>query len=540
MKIKNLLLSCFTFFVVVSGILATNPAGGSNLADPFIVDILIETDTIPLKDRTGDFINNPNANPFDLSDPSIIQQEVEYDPATGKYIITERIGDDYFRTPTYMTFEEYLKHTEEEQRQQYFRELAGVSSGSKGYSGLADPLEKIDVDRDIVNRLFGGTKVDIKPQGTIDLTFGVDYQRIQDPNRTIRQQKTGGFDFDMAIQMSATGQIGEKLKLGFNYNTQATFDFDNQMKLEYSTDNFSDDEIVKSIEAGHVSLPLKGSLIQGAQSLFGLKTELQFGRFRLTALASQQKSKRENIQIQGGAQLQEFELSADQYDENRHFFVSHYTRSVFEEALETMPQINSLFRISQIQVWVTNDRNEVNGVRDIVALADLGEATRITNNNPQYQLPPIPAHKDFSGRALPGRNVTTDQDANSLHDALRTDPRARQLDASVSILEGQYMFNQTKDYEKISARLLSSNEFSVNNELGFVSINVNLQPDQVLGVAYTYEYNGEIFKVGEFADDNYSPDTLGVIFVKMLKSTTQRIDLPAWDLMMKNVYSIGA
>ncbi len=540
MKIKNLLLSCLTIFAVVSGILATNPAGGSNLADPFTVDILVETDTIPLKDRTGDFINNPSANPFDLGDPSIIQQEVEYDPATGKYIITEKIGDDYFRTPTYMTFEEYLQYTEEQQRQQYFRELAGVSSGSRGYSGLADPLEKIDVDRDIVNRLFGGTKVDIKPQGTIDLTFGVDYQRIQDPNRTIRQQKTGGFDFDMAIQMSATGQIGEKLKLGFNYNTQATFDFDNQMKLEYSTDNFSDDEIVKSIEAGHVSMPLKSSLITGAQSLFGLKTELQFGRFRLTALASQQKSKRENIQIQGGAQLQEFELSADEYDENRHFFVSHYTRSVFEEALSTMPQINSLFRINQIQVWVTNDRNEVNGVRDIVALADLGEATRITNDNPQFQLPVTPRHKDFSGRALPGRRVSTDQDANALHDALRMDSRARQLDASVSVLEGQYMFNQTKDYEKVSARLLNPNEFSVNNELGFVSINVNLQPDQVLGVAYTYEYNGNIYKVGEFADDTYNSDTLGVIFVKMLKSTTQRIDLPAWDLMMKNVYSIGA
>ncbi|MFK7810397.1 MAG: cell surface protein SprA [Saprospiraceae bacterium] len=539
MKINTLLLSCFFLFAVISGLVATNPAGGANLADPYSIDVMA-TDTIPLKDRTGDFITNPNSNPFDLNDPPVIDKQVEYDPTTGNYIIMEKIGDDYFRTPTYMTFDEYLRYTEEQQRQQYFQELAGVSSGSKGYSGLADPLEKIDVDRDIVNRLFGGTKVDIRPQGTIDLTFGVDYQRIQDPNRTIRQQRTGGFDFDMAIQMSATGQIGEKLKLGFNYNTQATFDFDNQMKLEYSSDNFSDDEIVKSIEAGHVSLPLRGSLIQGAQSLFGIKTELQFGRLRLTALASQQKSQRENLQIQGGSQLQEFELGADQYDENRHFFVSHYNRSVFENALSTMPQINSLFRINQIQVWVTNDRNEVNNVRDIVALADLGEATRITNDNPQFQLPAMAKHKDLSGKALPGRRVSSDVDANRLHDALRNDPRARQLDASVSVLEGQYNFNQTKDYEKVSARLLSPNEFVVNNELGFISLNVNLQPDQVLGLAYTYEYNGEIYKVGEFADDAYNSDTLGVIFVKMLKSTTQRVDLPAWDLMMKNVYSIGA
>ena len=541
MKIKNLLLSLAILLYTFTLTFATNPEGGANLADPYTTDYLIVQDTVPLKDRSGDFINDPVDNPFDLNDPGIIEQQVEYDPESGQYIITEKLGDDYFRTPTYMTFDEYLKWSEQQQRDAYFKELSGVSTGSSGISGLSDPLEKIDVKRDIVERLFGGTKVDIRPQGNIDLTFGVDFQRIQNPNLTIRQQKQGGFDFDMAIQMSATGQIGEKLKLGFNYNTQATFDFDNQMKLEYSSDNFSNDEIVKSISAGHVSLPLRGSLIQGAQSLFGLKTELQFGRFRLTALASQQKSRRENLQIQGGSQLQEFEVRADEYDENRHFFLSHYDRAVFEEALETMPQINSLSLVNQIQVWVTNDRNETQNVRDIVAIADLGEATKITNNNPQYQLPPTPRHKDIFGKnALPGRKVSTDVDANNLHDAIRNHPRVRQLDASVSVLESEFGFNQTKDYEKISARQLSSSEFSLNRELGFISINVNLRPDQVLGVAYTYEYNGEVYKVGEFANDAYDSDTLGVIFVKMLKSTTQRIDLPAWDLMMKNVYSIGA
>jgi len=546
MKINSLLLS----LVLILGIGTYSYAtftGGANLEDPYTSDYLITQDTIPLKDRQGDFVNDQQDNPFDLQDPSIIDQNIEYDPESGQYIITEKMGDDYFRMPTYMTYEEYMEWSAQKQQNEYFQQLAGITSNKNGASGLADPLEKIDVDRDIVERLFGGTKVDIRPQGNIDLTFGVDFQRVQNPNLTLRQQKQGGFDFDMAIQMSAIGQIGEKLKLGFNYNTQATFDFENQMKLEYSSDNFSEDEIVKKIEAGHVSLPLKGSLIQGVQSLFGLKTELQFGRLRVTGIASQQKSQRENIQIQGGSQLQEFDVQADQYDENRHFFLSHYNRAVFEDALKGLPQVNSLFRVTEIQVWITNDRNETQNVEDIVALADLSEGTRITNDNPIYQLPNSPRHIDIFGvNPLPGREILTGIDANDILRDLRNNPRARQVDNVVSVLQNEFQFDQAKDFEKVSARMLSSNEYTMHPELGFLSINVNLRPDQVLGVAYTYEYNGKTYKVGEFSndasDDLINPDTVvqEVFFVKMLKSSTQRVDLPAWDLMMKNVYSIGA
>ena len=102
-------------------------------------------------------------------------------------------------------------------------------------------------------------------------------------------------------------------------------------------------DIIKNIEAGNVSLPLKGTLIQGSQNLFGLRTDLQFGYLRLSLLAAQQKSKRENIQLEGGAQVQEFEVFADEYDENRHFFLSHYNQQTFEGALRNLPQIKQPF-----------------------------------------------------------------------------------------------------------------------------------------------------------------------------------------------------
>ena len=534
------------FLILTLGMVIASPLkwGGVSLnANPYDPMFLLFGDSIPeIEERTGDFMNSPEGNnPFNLEDPKIIEQTVEYDPETGQYIITEKIGEEYFRPASYMTFEEYMEWSRKKQERDYFNQLAGVSTGD-GSLSATDPLANIDIQNSVIDRLFGGTEVDIRPQGSIDLTFGVDFQSVENPILTERQRRQGGFDFDMAIQMNVTGKIGEKLNLTTNYNTNATFNFDNQIKLDYNSDLFSEDEIIKKIEAGNVSLPLRGSLIQGAQSLFGLKTEMQFGHLRLTAIASQQQSQRENIQMQGGSQLQEFEVKADEYDENRHFFLSHYNRDVFEQSLSNLPQIKSLFKIEYIEVWITNDRNEVENVRDIVALADLGEPTRFTNpeNTPAFQ---TPRYREIcEGKPLP------DNEANGLYQKLldRSED-VREIDQAVSILQSsEFGLQQAKDFEKVSARKLRNSEFTFHPELGFISVNINVQPDQVLGVAFQYTYNGETFKVGEIASNspNVGTDTLNptpeVLFVKMLKSTTQRIDIPTWDLMMKNVYSIGA
>ena len=339
--IRQLLLSSL---LIALAVFATQRAWGGNpgLDDPYRIDYVKASvqDTLPpIQDRYGDYLTDPNTNPFDLSDPSAVEQTIEYDPATGQYIVTERIGETLFRPPTYISFEEYMELTRRRDQQRYFDQLGGFNRG--GNLSVDDPLAGVDVQSSLIDRLFGGNEIDIQPQGSIDLTFGFDYQYVENPRLTERQKRNGGFDFDMAIQMNVTGQIGEKLKLATNYNTQATFNFDNQIKLDYNSDLYGEDDILKKIEAGNVSLPLRGQLIQGAQSLFGLKTELQFGHLRLTAIASQQQSENENITIEGGSQVTEFEVKSDEYDENRHFFLSHYNRAAFEPALANLPQIKA-------------------------------------------------------------------------------------------------------------------------------------------------------------------------------------------------------
>ncbi|MBP7272896.1 MAG: cell surface protein SprA [Saprospiraceae bacterium] len=503
----------------------------------------VMTDTLPpLQEQLGNSITNPNSNIIDLHDPSIIEKNVEYDPTTNSYIITEKIGEEYFRTPTMMTFEEYLRWKNEQEQRDYFNKLSGINTGNSEV-GRVDPIAKIDVKNSLLDRLFGGSTIDIRPQGNIDLTFGAGYTKTANPILPIRQQRQFiPFDFDMNINMNVTGKIGEKLNLTWNYNSQATFDFENPIKLQYNSANYNEDEIIRKIEAGNVSMPLRGSLIQGTQSLFGIKTEMQFGRLKLTALASQQKSRREEIKLQGGSQLSTFTIPADEYDENRHFFISHYNRNTFEGALNKLPVVNSLFKLTKVEVWVSTDRTTTTDPtntdnKDIVALVDLAEYRQEDITNPNVQsFAPMSRNPDIFGNELPANS------ANDLYNQIITTPNIRSLDNAVAALTtAPYNFVQNRDFVKVHARRLQATEYTVNNDLGFISLNINLRPDQALAISYEYNYNGINYRVGEFGND--FQDTLqknNIFFLKMLKGTAPRVDVPAWDLMMKNIYSIGA
>ncbi|MEM9990614.1 MAG: cell surface protein SprA, partial [Bacteroidota bacterium] len=550
MNKRNVLLGV----LLVAGILATSAfTSSTNLPNPFDETADLPptplNDTIPLKPRYDDFINDASSNPFDLDDPSIIKQEVEYDPATGNYIISERMGEEYFRMPTYLTFEEYLEYRQKKQEAEYFQELRGVAKGQNGLDS-DDPLSRIDLGGDLSDRLFGGSGVDIQVEGTIEMMLGASYQYVENPALPERQRRAGSqpflFDFP-TLQMNVNGQIGEKLNFSTNYNANATFDFDNLMKLEYASDAFSEDDIIKTIEAGNVSLPLQGSLIQGAQNLFGLKTQLQFGHLYVTAIASQQKSEREQIEIKGGSQIREFEVSEDQYDVNRHFFLSHYNREVFEESLQNIPQIKSLFMVQQLEVWVTNDRgvtasDQNRGARDVVALTDMGEGERITADSlaiirPVMDGPTSIAMQGGVGKPLPSN------ESNDLFDNFLSGANTDNIANVTRTLEGKGL-RQSVDFEKTQARLLrEGQDYTVDKQLGFISLNINLQPFQTLGVAYQYSYNGEIYKVGQLSRDKSTTDEENdqrVLFLKMLKATTPNVGDPIWDLMMKNIYNIGA
>ncbi|ATL47307.1 cell surface protein SprA [Chitinophaga caeni] len=473
----------------------------------------------PIQDRRGTGVTDPVKNAIDLKDPSIITKTVEYDPVTKTYTVKERIGNQYYRQPTLLSFGEFYRLQAEQSEKDYWQKRA-ATIGALNQKGNT-PL--LTGDGKVFDRVFGGTKVDIKPTGSLGLTFGYQGQNIKNPVLVERARKNGGFDFNMDINMNVVGRIGDKLKLTTNYNTQATFDFENQVKLEYTG---YDDEIIKKIEAGNVSFPLRTTLISGVQSLFGIKTQLQFGRLTVTSVLSNQKSQKQNLTLSGGAQTQTFAITADQYEDNRHFLLGQFFRDTFNYSMSNLPVIRSLANITRIEVWVTNKTGATTNTRDIVGLMDLAEYDPFNNNiNP------------LTGSKLP------DNGSNDLYSRLAGDAGARNTATVISRLQAMGL-QPVQDFEKTFARKLDSTQYTVNKQLGFISLVQQLQPDEVLAVAYEYTYNGRVYKVGEFSQD-VPPDQNNaanqkILFLKLLKATSARPNLPIWDLMMKNIYATGA
>jgi cell surface protein SprA len=479
----------------------------------------------PIEDRNENHLTNEDNNNLNLNDPRLIRKEVKYDPKTGKFIITETIGGKNYRNPTYLTFEEYLDWQAENSVDSYFERRSRAIDMAERESG--QPKLYIDPEGGGVSPWKQMFKVDIQPRGSIEVTLGVTSQKVDNPTLREDQRKQTNFDFDMNIQMNLTGSIGDFMDINTNFNTKTSFNFENQIKLAYEG---KEDKIIKLIEAGNVSLPLRGQLIKGSQSLFGLKTQLQFGRLYITNILAQQKSQNNSVSSQGGAQLKEFTFKADEYEENKHFFFTHNFREGYEQNLALIPIVNTPYAINRIEVWVTNRTRQTENIREIVALSDLGESNRLAN----------PIWFDAAGGPYP------DNRANRLYNAVLQNPISiRDPSSVISYLENQVGLQPIDEFEKTSARKLAPTEYDFNDRLGYISLNQTLKPDEILAVAVEYTVNGVVYQVGEFSSDlppNTDSTNVGdkVLVLKMLKGTSVRTNLPIWDLMMKNVYSLNA
>ena len=346
-------------------------------------------------------------------------------------------------------------------------------------------------------------------------------KNIDNPSLPIRNRKTTAFDFDEKINLNVNGKVGDKVNMNLNYNTDATFDFDTQnLKLKYEG---KEDEIIKLVEGGNVSFPTNNSLVKGASSLFGVRTDMQFGRLKLQTVISQKKSSTQSVTSKGGTQTTAFEFDASDYEENRHFFLSHYFRQRYDQSMTTLPDLTTGIEVNRVEIWVTNKTGNTANTRNIVAFTDLGENTIVSNS--RWKL---------NQQNVPGNNAN-DEYATLVNNYAE----ARDIDQTSTVLAGIPLFEVGRDYEKLSkARLLTSSEFTVNKQLGYISLKTGLQTDQVLAVAYEFTSGGVTYQVGEFASD--LTDTGKAIFVKSLKNTSNNPSQGNWRLMMKNVYYLAS
>ncbi len=469
-------------------------------------------------------IQNTGSSNINLADPLNFQQNVSYDPLTGQYYYNTTYGKQNYHQGVGMTMEEYKNYNLTESLQDNWMEMINANNGSgSNKSKVEMPGLKVS-DTKLGN--FLGDKIEIKPSGSAELIFALNTSRTANPQIPEKQRKITIFDFNQRIQINLLGNIGDKMKLNFNYNTEATFDFENQIKLGYTG---QEDEIIQSVEAGNVNLPLTGTLITGAQSLFGIKIGTKWGKLTNTTVFSQNKGKRTEIEVKGGAQTQNFEITADNYEANKHYFLGHYFRGTYDKAMESLPVVNSGVNITRIEVWVTNTNNTVDNTRNFVAFADLGETSVLQTTSPGPSgFSPIPYPQNAS---------------NNLYSTVSSNSGIRGFVNAATVLNAMITspgpFQQGVNFEKVqNSRLLQPTEYTINTALGFISLNAPLNNDEVLAVAYQYTLQGQTFQVGEFSTDGISGQN--ALVLKLLKGTITNPRYKRWDLMMKNIYNLSA
>ena len=489
----------------------------SNPADTIMMPFPVQQ-TVP--ERYEDLMEDEMA--MDLSTPSNIKTVAEFDPATGIYVVRTKVGDHEIATPFMLSEQQYNNWQLRKSMEEYYRRRNSEIFEQKD----KEPFNILDMNFALgpLEKIFGPGGVQLKTTGSIQLKMGINSNKTDNPSLSVTSRRKTYFDFDQKIQATIAASVGDRLKFNMTYNTDATFDFDSKnLKLAYEG---QEDDIVKSIEAGNVSMTTGSSLIRGSTALFGLKTTLQFGKLTATALVSQQNSESKTVNTKGGAQTTKFQFNADEYDQNRHFFLAQYFYHNYDKFAARLPMVMSGVQITRIEVWVTNKSGNYNESRNLVAFADLGESDYLTSNYWQPD-PSLPNPANAS---------------NNLLSVIKNEyPDARNINTVTQALEPlrAYGIEGGKDYEKVeSARLLTSSEYTLNTTLGYISLRSALNSDEVLGVAFEYTYNGRVYQVGEFSSDITT--TNSSLYVKMLKSTTIDTRQPIWRLMMKNVYSLGA
>jgi len=494
---------------------------------------------------------------IDIKNPKSILSAYTYDPLTDRYVYSNSVDGFTIDYPIIMTPEEYQKMVLKESMRNYFKKKTDAIDGKKKGSDEAkkDLLPRYYIKSGLFESIFGSNTIDVKPTGSVEMDLGVRYTKQDNPSFSPNNRSNTTFDFNQRISLGLTGKVGTRLSINGNYDTQSTFAFQNLFRIAYDpTYSASEDAIIQNIEVGNVSMPLNSSLIRGAQSLFGVKTKLQFGKTTVTGVFSEQRSKTKSIVAQGGGTVQNFDIFALDYDSDRHFFLSQYFRNRYDASLNKYPFIDSRVQISRIEVWVTNRQNRItttnNNIRNIIALQDLGES-QLSGLADEEIVVLDPSTGIFNNPIdSPTDNTNNDYDPDQIKTGTGLlNPNIREIVTAstgfnTTVSEGQ-------DYSKLeNARKLNPNEFTFHPQLGYISLQQKLANDEVLAVAYQYTIGDKVYQVGEFGNDGVdatvvtgnTPSNQAVItqslILKMLKSNLTNVKNPVWNLMMKNIYQI--
>jgi len=520
----------------------------SLLADSLTADTLARLDTglaavyLPpvLRDRRTAALFPRKKRPLSARIGTYWRHEVQLDSTDFVFRAFERIGEDEVRYPLIVDFDTYrrerLQHDLQESWRTLSERLAQQRSQRSG-GGLGFNIVVPGGRQSAFTSIFGRPEVDLRINGQADITAGFDYRKSDQQVAISGRPAQLDPDFKQDLRLGITGTIGDKLQVDVNWDTENQFEYQNQLKLQYSG---YEDEIIQSIEAGNVMLNTPSRLIRGGQSLFGIKSELQLGGLNLITVVSQQEGQANELSIEGGSETTEFDLQPTDYDQAMHFFLGYYFRNRWEPALSLPPNIivaNGFERITDIEVWklMPTSPEELN-VRQVVAMVDLGE--------PVEMLEQANAYTATGPNNLPTNDIDQYSDADvdqKLRDGNATPTTYLSTETQVLLKASDYQAGRFK-------KLIRGRDFDVDEVLGYISLRQRLQESEALAVSYRFVANGRSYQVGDFstetggASGGQNDDRLVLKLLRpvQLRQPSEETDFnpPAWYLELRNIYNL--
>lgn len=456
------------------------------------------------------------SNPFYKRSPQLYyisppeEQTVVQLDTSGTYLSRRYIHQLPAAWPYVLNFKEFSKQSRRHSISENWQKLINEKQTSQQQQGgLLD--FKVDVpggQGSTFTTIFGRPEVNININGTANMNVGASIQKLENPRIPPDQQTQVDPTFEQNLRLNIQGTIGDKLSIQTDWDTERAFDFMNRLHILYEG---YDDEILQRLEMGNVSMRTGNSLIRGGNALFGVKSVAQVGALTLTSVLSQQEGEGNTETITGGAQEQEINIHPADYEEDRHFFLDFFTRQQFEENFSNPQQLGQALQLTEVNVWVLRESTEASeGERQAIALADLG----VVSSAGEEFLPPDEEQDIFSAALL-----------------------AQFRDPSLGVSATDFGVDPSSFVEGYFTPLQEGVDYELNRALGYLSLKRNLGSRQALAVSFRYRdaQTGETVGIGDISQAGGDR-----LYLKLIRPQTVTTNHPLWDLMMKNVYSIGA
>ncbi len=335
---------------------------------------------------------------------------------------------------------------------------------------------------ELISADIAGQRVALQVSGNVNINGRLQNQERSQVAAGYREGKTTSFIVDQKQQLNIEGKIGDRISILVDQDSERDFDFENNLRIHYTGE---EDEIVQGVQAGNISLSLPGTqyvtFSSKSSGLFGIKSDMKLGGMDITAIASVEKGEKQKLSVDGGAQSTENSVQDYEYQRNLYFFLdSTYRANLYRGFFE-------------------------NGGRFTF------DPNRIVSDLEVYKSVIIEAAGTMYGKAFVDPNDTT---------------RYRE---------------QTE--QRLFERLTPEQDYTFNNNLGYIRLNTQLQSNEVLAVAYRTVYvdnNDKKQTVQGFGQWDREPTDTTKINLKLIKPQNMLPDDPTWPLMFKNVYYLGA